>query len=342
VIDYLSHSRLKAYGCPYRFQQLCIRNTEEPSGRAALVGREFHQLVAGHLADECELPPGTTPHDETGCSPLPDIMDEAEDLFSRWMDEFQSGGLTALGIEVACEAVLDDLTAFRGHIDYACDWQGMLVLYDWKTSRHMPTSLASDPQLASYAWLACEKWPEYAEGDVLLRQFYARFGRYLELKISPVGRRNVAYTLSRFAERLNAADPKAEWPASPCDQCAWCSLVCPLGWSTLRPPQTDEDAEKLAGQLYALECQHAAARDALRAWCDEHGPVEGAGRVYSINQGEKAYCPLSARDLFERYGETALDWLVPGKALVDSPPDGLELRTKAMPARFSSKKATNT
>jgi len=342
-LKYLSHTRLKTYGCPFRFQKVYLEGVADPAGEAASVGKELHRLIRNSLIEEYPMAEVGEGRPGDDLPPMPEQMDAAEDLLAQWVDTFEPGGMDPIGIEVRAEGILDDLTPFRGYLDLACDWQGMLVITDWKSSRWMPPRLANEPQLGSYAWLAAEKWPEYADGDILLRQFYVRFGRYLEAKISPVGRRNVYWTLSEFAKRLNGADTTVEWAAQPCDQCAYCSLRCPLGNALVRPPQTAEDARTLAAQAFALGEQYGVARDALKTWCSAHGDVTAAGRTWSIQQTEKPSCPLSAQQVWERYheqmGDDVWKYLSVTGALFKTPPDGLEIGTRMGEARFSSRKA---
>ena len=350
-IDHLSYTALREYACPYRFQRRRLHSAKEPAGRPADVGSEGHHLIAEILADDwpmAEHSP-TLPSPAGGGSgrgrvelpPTPDVMDEAEDLVARWQDTFDLQGMTPIGIEVRAEALLDDLTPFVGYLDLALDWQGTLVIYDWKFSYHMPSSLGNDPQLASYAWLGVQKWPDYDGTTVLLRQCYPRFGgRYIEAQISPVGIRNAAYTLSRFAERLKAADASVDWPAKPCSQCGFCRLTCPLAQELVRPPQDAQAAQKLAGQAHCLSNQYGVAREALAEWCNEHGPVTAAGRTWDYVQNEQTYCPLSPRELYERYGEDALDMLEVSRKVAKKPPEGLELETRMGRATFKDKKAS--
>jgi len=342
-IKYLSHTRLKTYGCPFRFQKLYLEGASDPAGDAAAVGKELHRLIRNALADEHPIVEVGEGRHVDDLPPMPAQMDDAANLFDQWFDTFEMAGMDPIGIEVRAEGILDDLTPFKGYLDLACDWQGMLVIMDWKSSRWMPSGLDNEPQLASYAWLAGEKWPEYVEGNILLRQFYVRFGRYLEAKISPVGRRNVYWTLSRFAERLKSANASQEWEARPCDQCVYCSLRCPLGGRVVRPPQTTEDAESLAAQAFALGEQYSVARDALKAWCSTHGEVTAAGRTWGIQQSEKPRCPMNAQELWERYhtelGGGIWKYLSVSGAAVKSPPEGLKLGTRMGQAGFTSRKA---
>jgi len=337
-IEHLSFSRLKAYACPYRFQKLYLEGVAEPVGDLAHIGGDVHRLIRDSLVADYPMAEVGEARPGDDLPPSPAVMDEAENLFAVWVEKFDMAGMDPIGVEVRAEALLDDMTPFRGYLDLACEWQGTLVIYDWKTSWHMPSSLGDDPQLATYAWLGIEKWPEYAGTDVLLRQYYARFGRYVEAQISPAGVSNVAFTLSRFAERLKAADASVAWPANPCEQCGFCRLTCPLVREIVRPPQDAQGAENLAGLASALSDQYDAARDALKVWCDEHGAVSAAGHTWSFVQNEQRYCPLTARQLYERFGDEAWALLEVGSVAVKHPPEGLELATRLGRATFTSHK----
>jgi len=268
-------------------------------------------------------------------------MDEAEDLLARWHETFQIGDLEPLGIEVDLSETLDDMaTTFRGRLDLVADWKGTLVITDWKSNRWMPSSLSNTAQLASYAWLACEHWPEYADSNVLLRQWFVRWGRPLELQISPVGRSNVRETLSRFAREIREADAEREWPACPCEQCSWCGLTCPLSAELIRPPQTDAAAELLAGKATALDSQAGLAKALLRDWVAAHGPVTALGREWHMGQSEKLVAALTAREAVERYGDAAWAALsVDAKKLAKATQDEAAVRTEIGSARFTSHKS---
>ncbi len=342
-LDYLSYSRLDMYACEYRFQQHYLRGVPDVSGRAALLGGELHRLIAEALAAEN---PGVKvgardPRDIV--PPPPDVMAEAEDLVANWYMQDPLAGMTVLAIEWPIEIEFADLSTFRGRLDVVCEWQDMLVIYDWKSSRYMPQLLVYDAQMPTYALLADHEFGMGYSDTVLVRQHYTRFGRHLEAQVSGVGRSNVYATLAHFARELAAADDSVDWPARPCEACTYCALVCPLPLAIVKPPQNAAEATFLAERAVALESQSGAALAALRAWCKEHGAVTGAGRTWELHQSMQEKCGLSPRELVENFGDVAWDWLTPDhKRVGKSAPRGAGVQVMSEePGRqtFTSRKA---
>ena len=341
MLEYLSVTRLKSYACPWRFQQLYVRKQKEPGSDAATLGSYVHRLIAEQIAGEHGLP-GPEPHPrDVPLVPEPDIAQEAEDIAASFSDCDPLAGMRPLAVEAACEGLLDNLVPFQGRVDCVCEWHGSLVVWDWKSGWQMPQSLGNEAQLATYAWLVAERWPDLAgDGPVYIRQYYLRYGRWLEAQISRMGRANARYTLTRLAEGVETAmqQPERAWPAFPCQQCAYCQLVCPLSLEAIRPPQTAQGARKLAGRLVALEAQVRAANEALRAWCDEHGPVSAAGREYSYSPTKNRTLKQSPQELIDLLGEDAWKLL---KVTVPrgTPPKGVDVVEEVGGTRFGSRAA---
>ena len=76
-------------------------------------------------------------------------------------------------------------------------------------------------------------------------------------------------------------------PARPCDMCTYCQLECPLKTDGLLiPPAMPTEALRLADALESLETQKASLtttleryREALAAYCGEHGEIENSAGV---------------------------------------------------------------
>jgi len=343
-LEYLSYSRLTMYACPYRFQQHYLRGAPDVPGRAALLGGELHRLIAEQLSVENPTAKVGAPDPRDIVPPPPDVMTEAADMFADWQLQDPLAGMTVLAIEWPIEIELPDMSMFRGRLDVICEWHDMLVVWDWKSSRHMPASLGNDPQLATYALLAGHEAGLDHADEVLVRQYYTRFGRHLEAQVSSAGRSNVYATLAEFAQRLSDADPDVEWPAYPCESCTYCALTCPLPLAVIKPPQTVDDATWLAERAVALEAQASASKSALRAWCAQHGPITGAGRTFELHQSMQETCGLSPRELVERFGEAAWDWLTPDhKRIGKATPEDAGVMTKEPGQQsFTSRKEVTT
>ncbi len=308
-LDHLSYSAVTMYACPYRFQAHKLRGVPDIPGRAALVGGELHRLIAASLhADHPDAKMGD-PDPRDIVPAAPDVADEAANMFADWQLADPLAGMRVLAIEWPIEIEFADLTCFRGRLDVVCEWQDTLVIYDWKSARYMPASLGNSPQMPTYALLADHEFGMGYADEVLVRQYYTRYNRYLEAQVSSIGRSNVYTTLAHFAQELAAADDSQDWPARPCESCVYCALDCPLPPVVVKPPQSAAQATQQAGRAIALESQAGASKAALRPWCDEHGPVTAAGRTFQINQPVKQVSSLGPRELVERFGDKAWDWL---------------------------------
>ena len=336
VLPYLSVSRCKTYACPYRYQQLYQHNIQEPASDAALRGREVHRLIAESLREDYPMAEFGPVHTPNAPPPSPAIMAESADLFAEWQTSFETGDMEPLGIEVRAEAALDDMTPFRGYLDLVCEWKGMLVIYDWKSGWQMPAALGDDPQLVSYAWLATERW---GARPVLIRQYYVRYGRYVEMQVGPSAISNARITLGEFATRLRAADTEAEWPAQPGPHCAYCRTLCPLEWMAAVAPRQYQEARALAQRVHALGVKYGEAKDALKSWCEVHGDISAAGRTWGLACSEAEKAVLSPQELVARYGEAGWALLKVKDKIPKGRPDGLETVTKFGNPTFRERKA---
>lgn len=341
-ITRLSDSALHTYACPYRFQQKYLRDMpEEARGEPAQLGGVVHDLIAQdlHGAAPAAVMGAAPTHGRVELPPLPHVQTEAADLLARWQATFDLGDYEPLGIEMWAEAVLDNMSLFVGRLDLVADWHGTLVVVDWKTNRYMPSRLTPS-QLASYAWLACEQFPEYAGGNVLLVQWYVRQGRPLEVQITPQGRANVVAELTAFSDTLADADDERDWPAAGCEQCSYCSLKCPLGDALIRPPIAPWAAEELAGMVTALEQQTGQAKAALRKWLERYGAVTGGGRTYAITQGEAPVADATPRQVIEKLADKGWGALkVDAKKLGGMCDEGTLWHVESSPARMTGRKA---
>ena len=336
ILPYLSVSRCKTYACPYRYQQLYQHGVQEPASDAAQRGSEVHHLIAESLREDYPMAEFGPVHTPNAPPPSPAVMAESADLVAEWQTAFEMGDMEPLGIEVRAEAALDDMTPFKGYLDLVCEWKGMLVIYDWKSGWQMPAALGDDPQLVSYAWLATERW---GDRPVLIRQYYVRYGRYVEMQVGPAAISNARITLGEFAARLRAADIAQVWPQQPGPHCAYCQVLCPLVWQPHRPPQNAQQALDVAGRLYAIGIEYGRAKDAMKVWCEVHGDVSAAGRTWGLACSEAEKAVLSPQELVAKHGEAGWALLKVKDKLPKGRPDGLETEVKFGNPTFRERKA---
>ncbi len=155
---------------------------------------------------------------------------------------------------------------------------GVVRVVDWKGSYALPSEddLKRDVQVMLYALAVFAEFPDAYEA-VHVRALWRR-GTDVSVAITRDDAAEFARSLDARLDHLEAliaqGGPFDPYPGG--DTCDWCEHVrrCPLP-EEVRPVTvaSQEDAERLAGRVYALRCLADDLSRGLQAWCKENGLV---------------------------------------------------------------------
>jgi PD-(D/E)XK nuclease superfamily len=183
------------------------------------------------------------------------------------------------------------------------------------TVRDYKTGWAIDPETELrgsfqgrwYAKLVLDNYPQIH--TVRLVWEYERWTQTREVSITREDLPDIDAMLTTLIARIRHSRLQDDWPASPGK---WCSLCpspqkCPIpsdyrGEGLVTSP---ESAEAIGELLLSLEAIRALAKASLRAWCDEHGPIEIGGMRFDFKptaDSERVIDKDALRDQMKRAG----------------------------------------
>ncbi|MBM4285697.1 MAG: PD-(D/E)XK nuclease family protein [Deltaproteobacteria bacterium] len=279
-----SFSRLDLYDrCPWAYKTVHLDGVPRAESEPLFIGRTLHEMVETYLKRLFEHGRQT---DWEWAEKHAAGFDHPEVLaiWSRFVNSFLlPRNLEAWGVEarLAFNCKWQPTAWSRGYFRMVLDWhfrQGnMAVICDWKTSRVIPQTVEKDLQLLTYGWgLRQAVYPQ--AGEILLRLHFLRYGKEVEVFMSPAELQEVPDTLmdkiSRI-EREKHFDPK---PGSFCSHCG-VTAHCPVMAQALAPvevlaPATREQAEKAAALLLTLRNMEKELTGRLKDWVKAFGPVQ--------------------------------------------------------------------
>lgn len=109
--------------------------------------------------------------------------------------------------------------------------------------------------------------------------------------------------------RIVAAWEKNDWPATPCSQCSFCVLECPLVVAGMKREAigqvgTEERATMLAGELYVMEMRAKRLKEQLKAYVSENGPIhmDHGQALGFVKRTSQEYDVQHTRALNEEHG----------------------------------------
>jgi hypothetical protein len=138
-------------------------------------------------------------------------------------------------------------------------------------------------QVAYYSWLIFVLFPH-----IETVKFQLEFIRYGIKPEARVFTRDDIPSMERYVEqevlRLIQALESDEWPATVNTGCSYCLLQCPLVKAGLTQDaigqiQTQEHAEELAGQLYALRMAATRIHANLKNWATLTGSIDAGNDI---------------------------------------------------------------
>ncbi len=293
----MSISRIGAYRrCPQLFYRRYVRHLPDPDSSAAEFGREFHAYAAARIIasrDGQEPPPRpASPRVESVyewtamCAALEAQVWDASNVYGVeqpieyvWHDE---------AMVVAFEGVLDLVT-----VDTA---EGSATINDLKTgwAVESPVELFQQLQSQVYALLLLRKLPrlkrirfqqiQFRRGGRAVAARHPKEGRdyYLAEDLNEVERslrQEVGKILRDGDFTANAACVTCPVGAHDMPALAYYKTITVgvangyLEIPAFMTPRTEHEARRLALTAHVSRRIEAAARDAVRGWCADHGPL---------------------------------------------------------------------
>lgn len=320
----LSYSAWKDFDCPYRAYRLRIaKDFKEAENDYMRIGKAVHACIADYMEwiRDRDMPSDLSFFD------LVQFKDKSiRDKCLELIEAFKRTPCVALPIGVVdlraeAQLAFDDRlkfmpgadswfaknVGFRAVLDLAYRLEDTIYITDFKTGQGETDRL----QIDLYAWAAwnallprdCGNRPvnrivcvveELAKGSRVTQE-------YLPGDIGPIG--------EQIAARLERINSMTEYPAVICAQCRYCqipdcgpkqevktALVTAEQSPTIRIPQeiqTDEEARKALAFLVFADQVTGQLKDLLRQWVEQHGPVEGCGKVAELRENK----PWKVKDL---------------------------------------------
>jgi putative RecB family exonuclease len=297
--DY-SYSRLNLFeNCPAAFCKKYVEKVPEAPSEALATGNLVHKIIAAYsrhclsqgLESDITAMPGIVRqcfYDQP-CGLASDRYPEVLALAQQWADTHTVPLATLVGIEEWMEAWLANRKyLFRGIIDRLEIDGTTAIITDWKTDWQLRSQaeVERDFQLAVYAWLVSREYPQVDRFVVKLDFVRYNVVRQAELDMGRVAQ--VEGQILGLIGQVEQAIKSGKFPPKPGHYCAWCgySQQCPAAKNIpddVRPITSAEDARRVAEELAVLERQIAVRKEALKAWCNQNGPVKVNGLVWGFH-----------------------------------------------------------
>jgi len=296
--DY-SYSRLNLFeSCSAAFKFKYIDKIPEAPSEALAFGGLTHRIIAAYTKHclECGV--------QTDITEIPNIVQkcfydqpaglnsskykDVLDLAQYFADTHQAGLQTLVGYEEWVQAwPAGKKYLFRGIVDRLDIQNEMAVITDYKTDWQLrpESEITNDFQLAVYAWLVSQEYPQVEKFVVQLDFIRYNVQRSTTLEKSQLAQ--VEKQVLGLIGQVEKAIADDKFPTRPGQFCSWCgySLKCPAVKNisaNVKPITGEEDARAVAEELAVLERQVAIRKEALKNWCREAGPVETNGLTWGF------------------------------------------------------------
>jgi hypothetical protein len=301
-----SFSRIKAFGCPFRFKCLYIDKGTEPAGEAAEVGGAVHALIARYrkMCLERKVEQDSKWLDFATKQAVTSKTEAVAEKIQDLMEKFKAGPMAVMDLSVPVNHIedkwsfdaqwnllpdwFDKKTRFRAIADFLTVQDRIINVIDDKTG----WSAQYDPlQLKTYAFCAVRalkktNWP--LEGVSL------RFNLVGQRKVEDVGFYSID-EIPAFREEIEAKiqeiEACADWKPNPqAGACSYCGFhnECPAlaeSWELATREQEPkffeiqdkETAEKAVAFYTLVERRLKDLKEIIDQYVHECGPVTAAG-----------------------------------------------------------------
>lgn len=293
-------SAFDAFNCPRRYKALYIDGVPDESD-AARRGSAFHAAAARYIGALRRV--GRSEDYELAAAALRDgiaesvtpahLVTEVESIFWRWAETFELD-LQAL---LVVEERQRDADGFTWTPDLVYAHDDLIELRDWKTHWKPFTEDQAHKELQAqwYVWQASKLWPGFQRYRIVF--VFVRWGVEVSAEFDQADIDQIEARIDAIAGAIREAAARDEWPAIPGQQCSYCSLSCPVADHPDRVPLrfvTRADAERAGALKLALDRAATQVDQALRVWCDAHGPLLVGGMEIGFRPSEKVTFPAAA------------------------------------------------
>lgn len=288
-----SYSRLDLYDrCPWAYKLTHLDQIPREENPPQKLGKELHQKIEAYLS---RLISRKYPTDWTWAAQQP-ASAEAQEVWERFYGRFTlPAAMEAPGVErklaftrtwEPCDFLAPE-AFFRLVVDFHYRQNSLAVITDWKSGWVLPDSVEDSLQLRIYGWAICKAVYQDIQ-EVLLRLHFLRFGRDLEVLLTPADLQSVPQEIEARIAVIEADQTFAPRPGSFCD---WCGLTayCPVMAQALVPREivaiaTREQAQQAAELLLALREMDKFLTTRLKDWVQAHGPIPLGDLVFGPSE----------------------------------------------------------
>ncbi len=319
----LSYSRLDCYAsCPLRYKLQYIAKQPAPPADPLLLGGAAHDffeaygkhcLEAGVLTDLGAWPALAKAALKAQRQPLPEhLLEDYNDLAERFvnMQMFDAKEIVGIEMEVAFKADwtkcgwFDKKVAFRAKMDLLRKIEDHATITDYKTGYKEGNPF----QMETYAVSVFTLMPEVNKVDTEFA--YIGSGHTANKTFE---REDMPRLVDKLEEKCARVSEDTKFEPTPGDSCRYCPYVslCTAKPSNLLTVKDAKEARQVAEDLFVLEAQVAAKKDALKGWVAQHGDVEtGSGRWgYSREERIKVVDMRAFASMLELKGIDPMAWL---------------------------------
>jgi RecB family exonuclease len=308
----VSYSRIEAFDCPYRGQQLYVKNRKEPETIPLLRGQLGHQILAeytdhcvsaGLASDHAAFPGIFRANWEKGKLPGEE-MDALKIACANAIEGMIVGPNTRSEMKIAVNAAWQQVDFFKGkdimlrgvidRIDVNDDGAGVITDYTFGWGPAAEKAL----QLKIYAAIANVLFPDVPEWRPRVYNAQNRTERkdfVITTDDLPRIRRDIESDIRRVWTLAEAKKPAAI-PGDHCGVCGF-SSECPAKDIVVDAIGNREQAEAALAKLIVLDRETSRIKAMLKPFCNASGPVETGGMIIGhLPKSTKVYDKIAVVD----------------------------------------------
>lgn len=321
--DTITHSKILAFTCPRRYDLIHnqgLQDDSDPARRGSTVhtANEFYinALVKAQLVSDFDLAK-TALHDAIVHENCPaHLLPDVQFLWSNHVEKFELD--LAAFLEAEKRMVVGEMS-FKP--DYSYAKFEAFEIHDLKTHFQAldEDGAKRDLQARMYALLASKVWPGFPAYKFIFH--FVRLRHDVVATFEPGELDLIEEQLSALVDAIKASVAQGDYPASPGQQCQYCTFVCPRVDDARRMPArilSNDFAEQIAGDLLVLRTAANQYAKVLEQFTDLHGPVVAAQYEWAHRPVQRFKFPASlVLDILHRFG-APLEKLTFGKTAVKS------------------------
>jgi|GEM_PF-4818372 RecB family exonuclease len=319
----LSYSRLHTFEeCPLQYKLKHLDKVPEPPADPLILGaagHEFFEAYGKHcLAAKVETDLASYERIAKEVlqnlkRPLPGhLLEGYSEICSKFVEQEILDAATLVGIELDIAfdknwnkcSFFGKTAAFRGKIDRLYKDEDQATVRDYKTGYGEGNPF----QMRIYAACTMQMMPEVQKVNTEFS--YVNSGH---TAVKEFERRDLPKLVDEIEEKCARVSEEKKFNATPGTACQYCpyASICTAKPSNLLVVTNPEEARQVAEDLFVLEAQVKAKKDALKGYVQGHGDVETASGRWGYSKKEK----IKVRDmdafasLLELKGIKPLAWL---------------------------------